>query len=65
MRKEPGCLRYEFQQDIQIKNKFWLLEQWASPKDLQVHSANDDFKRWVPILASHSDLQLHQTTPVV
>ena len=41
--KERGCLNYVVLNDIKDKNRFNLLEEWESRKDLDIHLASHRF----------------------
>lgn len=38
-RKDPGCLAYSFQSDLEDANAFTSIEQWESRADLDAHLA--------------------------
>ena len=41
--KEPGCLSYAIFSDIEDKNRFNLLEEWESRRDLDQHLKSHRF----------------------
>jgi quinol monooxygenase YgiN len=44
VRKESGCLYLGFYQSYEDKNKYLLIEEWASQKDSNTHLQSDYFK---------------------
>ena len=42
VRVERGCLSYRFYEDVEDKNAFVLVEEWATQADLERHIAKDN-----------------------
>jgi quinol monooxygenase YgiN len=42
-RKEDGCIRYHFYQDIEDENAFGLVAEWQTKRDLDNHLRSDRF----------------------
>ncbi len=47
-RKEPGCIGYTLQQDIQDPLHFCLIEQWKKEEDIAKHNQTPHFQEIVP-----------------
>ena len=41
-RVERGCLSYRLYEDVENRNTFVLLEEWATQKDLEKHISKDN-----------------------
>jgi len=44
IRKEKGCLRCNFCQNIEDENELYLIEEWDTQKSLQNHLRSDRFR---------------------
>jgi quinol monooxygenase YgiN len=44
-RVERGCLNYRLYEDVENRNAFVLLEEWATQKDLERHILTDNQRR--------------------
>jgi len=44
IRKEEGCLRCNFCQNLENENEFYLLEEWDTQESLRNHLRSDRFK---------------------
>jgi len=44
IRKEEGCLRCNFCQNLENENEFYLLEEWDTQESLKNHLKSDRFK---------------------
>jgi len=44
IRKEEGCLRCNFCQNLENENEFYLLEEWDTQESLKSHLRSDRFK---------------------
>ena len=49
-RVERGCLSYHLYQDLEDKNAFVLLEEWATQEDLERHIRTDNQQRILALL---------------
>ena len=49
--KEPGCKRYEMNQDLEDPTKFVFIERWASAKDIESHLAQPYTKKLLETVA--------------
>ena len=45
-RVERGCLSYRLYEDVENRNAFVLLEEWATQEDLERHISKDT-QRWL------------------
>ena len=45
-RVERGCLSYRLYEDVENRNAFVLLEEWATQEDLERHISKDS-QRWL------------------
>ncbi len=45
-RVERGCLSYRLYEDVENRNAFVLLEEWATQEDLERHISKDN-QRWL------------------
>lgn len=45
--QEPGCVRFEVLQDVEDPQTICLYEAFISEADLEVHRAQDYYKRWM------------------
>ncbi len=43
-RLENGCILYRFAADLELPNRFVLMEIWETEEDLKAHSAGAAFK---------------------
>ena len=43
VRKEPGCLSYNFYQDMEEGNKYSLVGKWVKQEDMYSHFRSDTF----------------------
>ena len=43
VRQESGCLHAFVCQDVENENDFWVVEEWATRKDLDDHVRSDTF----------------------
>jgi quinol monooxygenase YgiN len=44
-RVERGCLSYRLYEDVENRNAFILLEEWATQEDLERHISRDNQRR--------------------
>jgi quinol monooxygenase YgiN len=51
-RAEPGCLRYEVQQNLEEPGEFAILESWRDLKALQDHFASPHFAEFIKVIGS-------------
>jgi len=61
-RVERGCLSYHLYEDIENKDAFLLLEEWASQDDLEKHISKDHQRRLLAImdlLREEPELRFH------
>ena len=49
-RVERGCLSYRLYQDVENRNAFVLLEEWATQKDLESHIRTDNQRRLLTLM---------------
>jgi quinol monooxygenase YgiN len=49
-RVERGCLSYRLYEDVDDKNAFVLLEEWATQKDLDCHIRTDNQRRLLSLM---------------
>jgi quinol monooxygenase YgiN len=49
-RVERGCLSYRFYEDVENRNAFFLLEEWATQKDLESHIRTDNQRRLLALM---------------
>jgi len=56
-RVEKGCLSYRLYEDVEHRNAFVLLEEWATQEDLERHIAKDNQRRLLTLM----DLLSEQT----
>jgi quinol monooxygenase YgiN len=49
-RVERGCLSYRLYEDVENRNAFVLLEEWATQKDLESHIRTDNQRRLLTLL---------------
>jgi quinol monooxygenase YgiN len=57
-RKEFGCISYQVFQDVNLKNEFTFLEEWASPEALQNHMKSTHFQETMPKFAEISEKEM-------
>lgn len=50
VRVERGCLSYHLYQDIENRNAFVLLEEWATQEDLERHIRKDSQRRLLALM---------------
>ncbi len=51
-RAEPGCVRYEVQQNLEEPGEFLILESWRNLKALQDHFASPHFADFIKVIGS-------------
>jgi quinol monooxygenase YgiN len=49
-RVERGCLSYRLYEDIENRNTFVLLEEWATQEDLERHISKDNQRRILALM---------------
>ncbi|HJZ04526.1 MAG TPA: putative quinol monooxygenase [Patescibacteria group bacterium] len=49
-RVEPGCIRYQFYQDIENENAFILVEEWETKEDLDRNIHRENYKRLMVLM---------------
>lgn len=49
-RVERGCLSYRFYQDVEDRNVFVLLEEWATQEDLDRHIRTDNQRQLLALV---------------
>ena len=49
-RVERGCLSYRLYEDVENKNAFILLEEWATQEDLERHIAKDSQRQLLALM---------------
>lgn len=66
-RKEEGCIEYGLFRDVNIKNEFTFIEQWASSEALQSHMKSKHFQEIMPKLAEfrEKDMDVSVCTQVL
>ena len=50
VRVERGCLSYRLYEDIEDRNIFVLVEEWATQKDLEGHIRTDNQRRILALM---------------
>ena len=49
-RVERGCLSYRLYEDVENRNDFFLLEEWATHEDLENHIRTDNQRRLLALM---------------
>jgi quinol monooxygenase YgiN len=49
-RVERGCLSYRLYEDVENRNAFVLLEEWATQEDLERHISKDNQRRLLALM---------------
>jgi quinol monooxygenase YgiN len=49
-RVERGCLSYRLYEDVENRNAFVLLEEWATQKDLESHISKDNQRQLLALM---------------
>lgn len=49
-RVEKGCLSYRLYEDVEDKNALFLVEEWATQKDLETHILTDNQRRLLVLM---------------
>jgi len=49
-RVESGCLNYRLYEDVEKRNAFFLLEEWATQQDLERHISKDNQRRLLALM---------------
>src|SRR5271169_4450651 len=49
-RVERGCLSYRFYEDVENRNAFVLLEEWATQEDIERHISKDSQRRLLALM---------------
>lgn len=49
-RVERGCLSYRLYEDVEDRNAFVLLEEWATQEDLERHISKDNERRLLTLM---------------
>jgi quinol monooxygenase YgiN len=66
-RVERGCLNYNLYEDVENRNAFVLLEEWASAADLESHVLKNDERRLLAlmdILNTHPELKFNTVSDI-
>jgi len=50
VRVERGCLIYRLYEDVESRNAFVLLEEWATQEDLERHISKDNEQRLLALM---------------
>jgi len=50
VRVERGCLSYRLYEDVENRNAFVLLEEWATQEDLESHIRTDNQRRLLALM---------------
>ena len=50
VRVERGCLSYRLYEDVEDRNAFVLLEEWATQEDLERHISKDNQRRLLALM---------------
>ena len=62
VRVEKGCLSYRLYEDLENRNAFVLVEEWATQADLERHIAEDSQRRLLglmDLLSEQPELRFH------
>lgn len=62
-RKEPGCISYDLNQDLNNKNILTFIEVWESKEAIELHNNSDHFTSIVPKLGelrASSEVNLYE-----
>jgi quinol monooxygenase YgiN len=49
-RVERGCLSYRLYEDVENRNAFFLLEEWATQEDLERHISKDNQRQLLALM---------------
>ncbi len=49
-RVERGCLSYRLYEDVENRDAFVLLEEWATQEDIERHISNDNERRLLTLM---------------
>jgi len=49
-RVERGCMSYRLYEDVENRNAFVLLEEWATQEDLERHIRTDNQRRLITLM---------------
>ena len=49
-RVERGCMSYRLYEDVENRNAFVLLEEWATQEDLERHISKDNQRRLLALM---------------
>ena len=55
IRVERGCLSYRLYEDVENRNAFVLLEEWATQEDLESHIRTDNQRRLLALMVLLSE----------
>ena len=47
IRKEKGCVSYNYYEDVEDPDKLLLVEEWESEEDQQKHLQMQGLQRWI------------------
>src|SRR4030043_1364490 len=50
VRVERGCLSYRLYEDVESRNAFVLVEEWATQEDLERHISKDNQRRLLALM---------------
>jgi quinol monooxygenase YgiN len=51
-RSEKGCISYELFHDLENKDTYFMIEEWASVEDAVAHGSSESFKKSIAALSS-------------
>lgn len=65
---EPGCIRYDYWQNVRHPSQFVFVEEWESPAALKTHFEQDAFKTFFatvgPLLTAEPEIRIFAATPI-
>ena len=62
VRDEPGCFRFDINQDADVPARFYLYEVYRDEEAFQAHLEAPHFKKWISIVKPMFDSEIRKVS---
>ena len=62
VRDEPGCFRFDINQDADVPTRFYLYEVYRDEEAFQAHLEAPHFKKWISIVKPMFDGEIRKVS---
>ena len=62
VRDEPGCFRFDINQDADVPTRFYLYEVYRDEEAFQAHLEAPHFKKWISIVKPMFDSEIRKVS---